>query len=195
MNFLKLVQEARTCRRFDEKQPLAQADLAWLVECARLAPSARNAQELRFVNITGQQNCAKMLEYTKWAGALSDWPGPEPGERPTGFIVILKPAGAGEFTDYSVGIAAFAIQLAAASRHWGACIIGAFNRPKVAEFIEPPQDMGAALVIGLGVEAEKRVLEVLAPGVATPYWRDEQGVHHVPKRPLEELIIKTISQE
>jgi len=33
------------------------------------------------------------------------------------------------------------------------------------------------------------VIEELAPGGDIRYWRDEQGVHHVPKRPLEELIL------
>ena len=48
MNFRELAVKARTCRRFYEDQPLTMADLEWLVDCARLAPSAKNAQELRF---------------------------------------------------------------------------------------------------------------------------------------------------
>jgi uncharacterized protein YcfL len=34
------------------------------------------------------------------------------------------------------------------------------------------------------------VVEALEPGGDVRYWRDAQGVHHVPKRSLEEIILK-----
>jgi hypothetical protein len=33
------------------------------------------------------------------------------------------------------------------------------------------------------------VLEAMAQGGDIKYWRDDQGVHHVPKRSLGEIII------
>ena len=45
------------------------------------------------------------------------------------------------------------------------------------------------LVITLGYPAEKVLLEVLGEDGDIKYWRDEEGVHHVPKRPLDELIL------
>ena len=49
MDFKEHVKTARTCRRFAENQPLNMTDMDWLVDCARLAPSAKNAQSLRFM--------------------------------------------------------------------------------------------------------------------------------------------------
>jgi len=61
VDFLALVEAARTCRRFDESRPLSEADLEWLVDCARLSPSARNAQELRFIIINAGKACDKLF--------------------------------------------------------------------------------------------------------------------------------------
>ena len=70
MDFKVLAEAARTCRRFHEDQPLAMTDLEWLVDCARLAPSAKNAQELRFVLVGNGEACQILFALTRWAGAL-----------------------------------------------------------------------------------------------------------------------------
>jgi hypothetical protein len=36
------------------------------------------------------------------------------------------------------------------------------------------------------------VLDDLAPGGSFKYWREPDGTHHVPKRGLDELILKAI---
>ena len=116
MDFKELVEKARTCRRFEEDRPLTMNDLEWLVDCARLAPSARNAQDLRFSLVAPGDTCKKLFALTRWAGALKDWGGPHPGEQPTAFVAIFMPQGATELTFYDVGIAAQTMQLAASSR-------------------------------------------------------------------------------
>ena len=37
-DFRTLVEQARSCRRFVENDPLTMADLEWLIDCARLTP-------------------------------------------------------------------------------------------------------------------------------------------------------------
>ncbi|QCC84469.1 nitroreductase [Desulfovibrio desulfuricans] len=188
MEFKALAEAARTCRRFFEDQPLAMGDLEWLVDCARLAPSGKNGQELRFTLVGNGETCQKLFALTRWAGALKDWGGPHPGERPTAFIAILMPQTGKELTCYDVGIAAQTIQLAATSRGWGCCIIQSFDHQAVPALLDVPQDMKVALVLGLGVAKEKRVVAPMPENGATTYWRDAEGVHHVPKRSLEDLI-------
>ena len=190
MDFKELVEAARTCRRFDEDKPLSMADLDSLTECARLAPSARNAQELRFILVGPGETCRKLFTLTRWAGALKDWGGPHPGERPTAFIAVLMPENGKELLCYDTGIACQTIQLAAASRGWGCCIIQSFDHKAAPELLDVPEGMKIALVLGLGVAKEKRRIAPMPADGSFGYWRDEQGVHYVPKRALADLVLK-----
>ena len=101
MDFKQLALAARTCRRFEEERPLQMADLEWLVDCARLTPCARNAQQLRYSLVGPGETCRRLFGMTKWAAALKDWGGPFPGERPTGFIVMSMPKNAGDHSGVS----------------------------------------------------------------------------------------------
>jgi nitroreductase len=188
MDFKALAEAARTCRRFEEDKPLGMADLEWLVECARVAPSARNAQTLRFTLVSGGETCRKLFPLTRWAGALKDWGGPHPGERPTAFIAILMPGDGNHLVCYDVGIAAQTMQLAATSRGWGCCMIQSFDHALVPELLKIPSGMKVALVLGFGVAKEIRRIALMPADGSHGYWRDAQGVHHVPKRDLSELV-------
>lgn len=189
MNFLELVKDARSCRRFDESRPLTQADLNWLLDCARMAPSARNAQDLRFITVLNGSVMQKLFQLTRWAGALKDWNGPQPGERPTAFIAVLMPERGGDLLCYDTGIACQTIQLAATSRGYGACMIQSFDRKAATALLQVPEGLKIALLIGLGVAKEKRVADQMPASGSVAYWRDAQGVHHVPKRAVAELLV------
>ncbi|WP_165065971.1 nitroreductase family protein [Desulfovibrio sp. ZJ200] len=190
MDFKHYVEAARTCRRFEEDAPLSLADLDWLTDCARLAPSAKNAQELRFILVGPGDICQRLFSLTRWAGALKDWGGPHPGERPTAFIAILMPQTGRELTCFDVGIAAQTIQLAAAGRGWGCCMIQSFDHQAAPALLGVPQGLKIALVLGLGVAKEKRVVAPMPADGSVTYWRDAEGVHHVPKRALEDLVLR-----
>ncbi|MDE7240499.1 nitroreductase family protein [Desulfovibrio sp.] len=188
-DFHELVLAARTCRRFVEDEPLTMDDLDWLVDCARLTPSARNAQVLRFILVTKGQVLDELFKLTRWAGALKEGGTPKPGERPTAFIAILAPKEGAPLAPYDAGIASETIQLAAATRGWGCCIIYSVNRKDAAPLLKVPADMDIPLALGLGVAKEERAIAEMPADGSFNYWRDAQGVHHVPKRGLAELVI------
>ena len=175
MDFLELVTGARTCRRFREAEGMPAGTLDWLIECARVTPCGGNAQALRFAVAESPEACAAVFPALKWAGMLTDWDGPEAGERPTGYVAILGEAGTrAKLNAIDAGIAAQTIQLAAYTRDFGCCIFLSFD-PR--------------LVLALGFQKEVRRVETVGADGSVKYWRDARGVHHVPKRPLEDLLI------
>lgn len=192
MDFLELAKAARSCRRFDESAPLTQADLNWLLECARLSPSARNAQELRFIAVRQGPCLDRLFPLTRWAGALKDWNGPEPGERPTAFIAVLMPERGGDLLCYDTGIACQTMQLAATSRGWGACMIQSFDHKAAAELLRVPAGYKITLLLGLGVAKEIRMADPMPANGSVAYWRDAEGRHHVPKRAVAELLLEVV---
>ncbi len=190
MDFATLVKEARSCRRFSEEDRLGEEALAWLVDCARLAPCAKNAQSLRYITAQSKSACDAIFPHTRWAGALSNGT-PIAGERPTGYIAILTPEKAAKLTFMDVGIAAQTIQLAAQSKGIGCCMHVSFSPRECADIFEVPEGMSLALILALGVEKERRVIADMPEDGSFAYWRDETGIHFVPKRALTDVLLRT----
>lgn len=187
--FSRVVRACRSYRRFDEGAGMPREALVDLVDIARQTASGANRMPLRFRVVSLDEERAAVFVHLKWAGALKDWDGPAPGERPAGYIVICD-AGGGATTAVDEGIAAQTIALAAASAGYGACMLHAFNKAEVARALDLAQDVTPLMVIALGKPGETVVLEDLAAdATSTDYWRDEQGVHHVPKRTLEQVLL------
>ncbi|MEG1610755.1 MAG: nitroreductase family protein [Bilophila sp.] len=190
MDFLDLASKTRSCRRFKEAEGLPAGTLEWLVSCARVAPCGGNKQALRFATVASPAVCAALFPALKWAGYLPEWGGPEAGERPSGYIVIMADAGKRDhIVSIDMGIAAQTIQLAACSKGIGDCIFMSFDPHKVRELLEIPAALDPVLVLALGVAKEERRLVPVPADGSIKYWRDENGVHYVPKRSLEELLL------
>jgi len=62
------------------------------------------------------------------------------------------------------------------------------KREDLAALLELPAYLEIVLVLALGKPAEMVVIEPVGADGDIKYYRDEQGVHHVPKRALEDLI-------
>jgi nitroreductase len=90
------------------------------------------------------------------------------------------------------GIASQSILLGATEAGFGGCIIHSVNRSKIHELLQLPDHLEVVQVIALGKPKEKVVLEVMKDD-EVKYWRDENQVHHVPKRTLDEIIVKVPS--
>ncbi len=191
MNFDDLIKEARSCRRFVEDQRLGAEAIHWLVDCARVAPCARNAQVLRYIAATSEKACDAVFAQTKWAAILK-WDGPTIGERPSAYIAILCPKGSGKLVHMDVGISAQTMQLAAHTKGWGCCMHASFNPNECSELFKVPEDMEIGLILAFGTAKEKRLLAPMPENGEFKYWRDEAQVHFVPKRSLEEVLLEII---
>jgi len=183
--FEELVKRARTYRRFDESAPISTETLRGLVNIARIASCGGNSQKLRYIIVSNPEDCAILFPNLAWAAAIKEWDGPVEGERPTGYIMILSDGNPG----HNVGIAAQTIQLAATETGFGVCMMGAIKRDEIKADFNIPEDMNLHLVLAIGKPGETVVIEPMSADGSTAYWRSEDGVHHVPKRSLEEVIV------
>jgi nitroreductase len=185
-----LILRNRSYRRFYQDVAIDLQTLRELVDLARLSPSSGNLQPLKYILSCDAQKNALIFPHLVWAGYLRDWPGPAEGERPSAYIVLLwdkeiskDPIGGDQ------GIAAQSILLGATEKGLGGCMIGAIDRLGLKKALNIPRRYKIPLVLALGKPKETVVIESVEPSGAIEYWRDSDGVHHVPKRALDDIIL------
>jgi nitroreductase len=185
----ELVIKNRSYRRFFEEQAISTEELRELVDLARLSASARNLQPLKYVLINSAEQRQMVFSTLAWAGYLKDWPGPAEGERPAAYIVILndKDISKEYFCDH--GIASQSILLGAVEKGYGGCIVASINRQKLREGLGLSERFEIIQLIALGKPKETVKVDEIGPDGDIKYWRDEDQVHHVPKRALSDIIL------
>lgn len=179
----------RSYRRFYQELDIPHEHLISMVEAARLSPSSRNVQPIKFYINNNREINAQIFTHLGWAGYLKEWDGPQEGERPAGYIVFLHDKSLSATYSCDNGIFAQSILLQAVEWGWGGCMIASINKQELASLLELPQNLDPILVIALGKPKEKVVIDDAKDG-EIKYWREADGTHHVPKRTLEELIWK-----
>ena len=188
MTIKELITQNRSYRRFYQAHKIEKQSLIDLVDLARLSPSAKNIQPLKFYLSNVPENNEKIFSCLKWAGYLADWEGPEEGEKPSAYIIILGDHNILNTIRWDDGIAAHSILLGATNKGFGGCMIASINREKLKSLITFPENMEPLIVVALGKPKEEIIIDPVKNG-DIKYWRDENLVHHVPKRSLDELII------
>lgn len=189
--FEDLLRRDRTIRRFDESRALDNTTLERLVELTRYCASGRNLQPLKYRLVLDRTECEKVYPLLAWAGYLPEWDGPEEGERPVAYLVQCLDTRLTKNCLCDDGLQLQAITLGATAMGLGACIIKSFQGRALEELLGIPEWAIAEYVIALGYPKEKVVI-VDTDGSRDAdirYYRTEDGVHHVPKRPLTEIIL------
>ena len=184
-----LIIKNRSVRRFQENVAVERETLRELVDLGRLSASAANMQPLKYVLSCERERNAVIFRHVGWAGYLRDWPGPAPGERPSAYIVILGDTKVSRNFGCDHGIAAQSILLGAREKDLAGCMIGLVARDELRQALSIPSRYEILLVLALGKPVEQVVIDPVGAKGDIKYWRDEQGVHHVPKRSLQDLIV------
>ena len=192
MDFKEIVLKNRSYRGYDETRRITREELVELVDMARLTPSAMNGQPFSYYLAWEKEIVDRIQGLTKWAAALPQLNLPYEGKRPTGYIVICQNKEVSEnLQQYrtDLGIVAQTICLGAVSKGLGCCMIGNFNGEKLHEALGLPQQFFPLLAVAVGKPDEEIVIREIEKGESTKYYRDENDVHYVPKRKLEDILL------
>lgn len=185
-----LVRKTRSIRRFNEHRKITADTLTQLVDLGRLSASAANRQPLKYILSCDPEINDKIFPCLGWAAYLKDWNGPEKGERPAAYIIMLGDTAISHEFWCDHGIAGQSILLGASEMGLGGCFIGAINKEKLREVLVIAPELTIMMVIAIGEPAENVIIESTTDTNGNiRYWRDDSGVHHVPKRPLDEIIV------
>lgn len=185
-----LVYTCRSYRRFYEEVKIPREDLMELVDLARMTGCGANAQALKFRIVDAPEETEKVFATLRWAAALPDWGGPEPGERPAAYIIVVCDQTLGKNKQTDVGIASQTIMLGAVEKGYGGCMLGNVQRSELAKALElDPERYAIQLVLALGKPKEVVKTVPVGPDGNVNYYRDENQVHYVPKRSLEEILL------
>lgn len=183
-----LIRRSRSYRRFYQDRSVEKEILVELINLARLSPSSANLQPLKYILSNTPEKNSLIFPCLAWASYLKDWPGPQEGERPSAYIIVLGDTEITRNFGCGYGIAAQSILLGATEKGLNGCMLGSIQREKLREALGIPEQYEILLVIALGVKKETVVIEEVKEG-DIKYWRDEKSVHHVPKRLLAEIIL------
>lgn len=187
-----LLKQNRSFRSYDESVRVTKEQLTDMIDCTRYAPFSQNYQAFKYYLVHTPEQCARLQPCTHWAKALPQKTLPPKGHCPTAFIVLCYDAAIGSNMQQfwkDVGICAHTILLRASEMGLGGCMIGNFSPAEVIHVLELPHGLTPLLVIAIGKPDETVVLTDLEEGGDHRYYRDENDVHYVPKRRLEDLIL------
>ncbi len=185
----ELVRRNRSYRRFHQDVAVEMDTLRELVDLGRLSATGMNRQPLKYILSCHSDGNERIFPHLGWAALLGDWPGPPEGERPSAYIIILEDKEIQSTAGCDHCIAAQSILLGATEKGLGGCMIRSIRRERLRQALAIPDRYEILLVVALGKPKETVVIETVGPDGDTRYWRDEQGVHHVPKRTLDDIII------
>ncbi|SHI52589.1 nitroreductase family protein [Desulfosporosinus lacus] len=185
----ELIEKNRTYRRFYQDIEVTCETLKDLVDLARLSSTGGNLQALKYIISQTPEINNRIFKTLKWAGYFKDWDGPQEGEQPSAYVVVLhdQRISKGFFWDH--GIAVQSILLGAVEKGLGGCQFNSIDRVALAQELDLPNHFAILTVIALGKPKEVVVIDKLGESGDIKYWRDQQGIHHVPKRALEDIII------
>ncbi len=184
-----LILKNRSYRRFYQNEAISVQTLRELVDFARQSPSLGNQQPLKYILSCDPQKNAAIFKHLGWAAYLKDWHGPTEGEKPSAYIIVLGDKTINPTINCDHGIAVQSILLGATEIGLGGCILASIKRESLRQELSIDSEYEILLIVALGKPKETVVLEPLGPDGNFKYWRDEQGVHHVPKRSLDEIIL------
>jgi nitroreductase len=157
MDFTKIANARRSCRRYDAKKQIEKEKLDAILEAARLSPSACNGQPYHFTVCRGENakkaaSCVTGMGMNKFAVDAPVLVVISEEDYVASAALGAKVKG-NDYRSIDIGIAAAYMTAEATAQGLGSCILGWFDDKKLRELcgLEKP----VRLVITLGYAAEE----------------------------------------
>ena len=168
MDFLELVKARQSDRAYDKNRPVEPEKLERILEAARLAPSACNAQPWKFVVVTDPELATKVGKASAGLGMNKF-----AKDAPVHILIVEESMNVTSllgskikdkyFPLVDIGIAASHICLAAESEGLGSCILGWFDEKGIKELVGIPQKKRLLLDITIGYSLKPKKPKVRKP--------------------------------
>ena len=134
------IRKRRSVRSYQDR-PVEKEKLEKILEAARLAPSAKNRQEWRFIVVTDEEKIKMLVDACKGQRFV--------GEAPVVIAGLADPS-VSRWYKVDIGIAMEHMALEAVELGLGTCWIGAFYPEKVKEILDIPDEKEVVALLTLG---------------------------------------------
>lgn len=161
MSFLDLVMKRQSDRAFDPNRPVEKEKLYRILEAARFAPSACNAQPWKFIVVEDEAIRYQVADATSNRLLTINH---FTKQAPVHLIIVEEPANFSSsmgsffkkkhFPHIDIGIVAEHICLAAAEEGLGSCMIGWFDEKKIKKILDIPSSRTVVLDIVIGYSTQ-----------------------------------------
>lgn len=177
----------RTIRFFRQEMP-KEDDLRAMLEAARCASSAANAQVLRYMVIRSPELAEKLFCCTAYAGLVKPRRSPVWGVNAARvYFAVLAPPERGEA---DAGAALQSMEFAAWDRGLGCCWVGAFDHAEADRLLAPPEGLRTRYLMAVGYPAELLpVRDDIGADGSPAYYLDADDRLHVPKFTADALTV------
>ena len=188
MDIEEAIYKRRTIRRF-KQTPISVEILKKLINYARMAPMGNNIQSLEYIIVLEENIRTKLFPLLSWAASLPEAQRvPELHRRPMAYIIVLVNNLVKKDNDSEVGGAIENILLGATNYNLGSCWMGAIDRKKIRELFKISDYYDIKYVISFGYPDEQSKVESYKDSFK--YWKDKENLMHVPKKNLDDIILK-----
>lgn len=184
------IKHTRSHRRFTEKS-IKEEEILEMLEGARFSASTKKCSNFKIFLYNRWWKMPKIIFYCFFRRTFKNEDKATLEERARGFILISAKK---DITTpdsrlfFDVGIASQNIILIADELGYGACIVMSYNKKAFEEILDLPEDYDSKAVIILG-EAKDIVKLVDSKDEEDTKYFIENGIHHVPKLKLGDLIL------
>ena len=191
MDMMEFLRSRRTYRRFAQRA-VAPEILTEAVDAARIASCGANRQSVRYCIVESPAAVAAVQPLVHWAAYLPPEQGqPKPDETPVLFVAVCQDENLPGCNDTDTGLALANMTAAAWAHGVGSCIMGAIDRPALTKLLGLPEGLHLCYMVALGYPTHESHLVEIQDG-SVKYYLDENRNYCVPKRGMEEILIKTL---